>query len=109
MFQLPIDDMIFCIDSTGMRSVDGDTVFDICANSWDYPCPESPYSFSYEYDDGVKEIRDHGDRKGHAIRFVGTEGEVMVDRGGRIATTPSDLSGRPLKPSVTPTTCRQHC
>jgi predicted dehydrogenase len=54
---------------------------------------------SYEYGDGVKVIRDHGDRKGHAIRFVGTEGEVMVDRGGRIATTPSDLSGRPLKPS----------
>jgi predicted dehydrogenase len=54
---------------------------------------------SYEYGDGVQVIRDHGDRKRHAIRFVGTEGEVMVDRGGRIATTPSDLSGRPLKPS----------
>ena len=54
---------------------------------------------SYKYSDGVRVIRDHGDRKGHAIRFVGTEGEVMVDRGNRIATTPSDLVGRPLKPS----------
>ena len=54
---------------------------------------------SYKYSDGVRVIRDHGDRKGHAIRFVGTEGEVMVDRGNRIATTPSDLAGRPLKPS----------
>ena len=54
---------------------------------------------SYVYDDGVKVIRDHGDRKGYAIRFVGTEGDVMVDRGGRIGTTPSDLASRPLKPS----------
>ena len=35
---------------------------------------------SFEYDDGVKVIRDHGDRKGHAIRFVGSEGEVMVSQ-----------------------------
>jgi hypothetical protein len=54
---------------------------------------------SFKYGDGVRVIRDYGDRKGHAIRFVGTEGEVMVDRGNRIATTPSDLAGRPLKPS----------
>ena len=54
---------------------------------------------SFKYGDGVRVIRDYGDRKGHAIRFVGTEGEVMVDRGNRIATTPSGLAGRPLKPS----------
>jgi len=54
---------------------------------------------TYEYDDGVKVLRDHPDNKGHMIRFIGTEGEVRVSRGGRIETTPSVLANRPLSSS----------
>lgn len=59
---------------------------------------DQPYQY-FEYDDGVRVIRDWGDRKGHMIRFVGEEGEVMVSRGERIDTTPASLAGRPLSPS----------
>lgn len=54
---------------------------------------------SYEYDDGVRVIRDHPNRKGHMIRFIGTEGEVCVSRGEKIESTPADLVSRPLSPS----------
>ena len=54
---------------------------------------------SYVYDDGVKVIRDHGDRKGGAIRFIGTKGEVIVNRGGFLETAPTYLASCPLKPS----------
>ncbi len=56
---------------------------------------------NYEYDDGVKVVRDHSDMKGHMIRFIGTEGEVLVSRGGKIESTPADLTNRPLSPSDT--------
>ncbi|ADE53816.1 Gfo/Idh/MocA family protein [Coraliomargarita akajimensis] len=56
---------------------------------------------SYEYADGIKVVRDNPDRKGHMIRFIGTEGEVCVSRGGRIDTTPADLASRPLGPGDT--------
>ncbi|WOO40625.1 Gfo/Idh/MocA family oxidoreductase [Rubellicoccus peritrichatus] len=60
----------------------------------------SPYQY-FEYEDGVRVVREHPDRKGHMIRFIGTEGEVMVSRGGRIDTTPADLASRPLGSSDT--------
>ncbi len=52
----------------------------------------------YEYDDGIRVIRDWGDRKGHMIRFVGDEGEVLVSRQNRLDTTPVSLAGKPLSP-----------
>jgi hypothetical protein len=33
------------------------------------------------------------------IRFVGTEGDVCVSRGGRIESTPPQLASRPLGPN----------
>jgi hypothetical protein len=33
------------------------------------------------------------------IQFIGTEGEVMVSRGGRLDTTPVSLAARPLIPN----------
>ncbi|MDQ8200666.1 Gfo/Idh/MocA family oxidoreductase [Pelagicoccus enzymogenes] len=59
---------------------------------------DQPYQY-YEYDDGVRVIRDWGDFKGHMIRFVGEEGEVMVSRDNRLDTLPVSLAGRPLEPS----------
>ncbi|MFQ3242019.1 MAG: putative dehydrogenase, partial [Lentimonas sp.] len=53
----------------------------------------------YEYADGIKVVRDHPDRNGHMIRFIGTEGEVFVSRGGELETTPTGLASRPLSPS----------
>lgn len=61
---------------------------------------DQPYQY-FEYDDGIRVIRDWGDRKGHMIRFVGEEGEVMVSRNGLIDTTPTSLAGTPLSPSDT--------
>ncbi|MBD5780122.1 Gfo/Idh/MocA family oxidoreductase [Pelagicoccus sp. NFK12] len=61
---------------------------------------DQPYQY-YEYDDGVRVIRDWGDFKGHMIRFVGEEGEVMVSRDNRLDTLPVSLAGRPLEPSDT--------
>ena len=51
------------------------------------------------YDDGIKVVRDHPDRKGHMIRFIGTEGDVMVSRNGGLETNPPELATRPLQPS----------
>ena len=62
------------------------------------PNHDQPYQY-FEYANGIRVIRDWGDRKGHMIRFVGSEGEVMVSRDGRIDTTPISLAGRPLGPN----------
>ena len=59
---------------------------------------KNPYDH-FIYDDGIKVVRDHPDRKGHMIRFVGTEGDVMVSRNGGLATSPPELASRPLQPS----------
>jgi predicted dehydrogenase len=53
------------------------------------------------YADGTKVLRDHRDNKGHMIRFMGTEGEVLVSRGDRLDTTPVQLARRPLQPGDT--------
>ncbi|NBB80029.1 MAG: Gfo/Idh/MocA family oxidoreductase [Verrucomicrobia bacterium] len=50
----------------------------------------------YEYADGIRVVRDHPDRSGHMIRFIGSEGEVFVSRGGRIETLPGNLANKPL-------------
>jgi len=53
----------------------------------------------YEYAGGLRVVRDAPETKGHMIRFVGSEGEVMVSRAGLLATAPADLASRPLSPS----------
>lgn len=58
---------------------------------------DQPYQY-FEYDDGVRVIRDWGDRKGHMIRFVGDEGEVLVSRGNELDTLPVSYAGKPLAP-----------
>ncbi len=50
------------------------------------------------YADGTKVLRDHPDRKGHMIRFIGDKGEVSVSRGDRLDTLPVALKDRPLGP-----------
>ena len=57
-----------------------------------------PYSY-FEYADGIKVVRDHPETKGHMIRFIGTDGEVLVSRAGKIKTTPAALASRPLGPA----------
>jgi hypothetical protein len=42
------------------------------------------------YANGTKVIRD-GDTRGHMIRFIGDQGEVLVGRDGRFAATPASL------------------
>lgn len=56
-----------------------------------------PHSY-YEYSDGIKVVRDHPETKGHMIRFIGSEGEVLVSRGGKIKSTPMVLVNQPLGP-----------
>ncbi|MBI5388050.1 MAG: Gfo/Idh/MocA family oxidoreductase [Verrucomicrobia bacterium] len=51
------------------------------------------------YRDGAKVLRDHPDRKGHMIRFIGEKGEVCVSRGDRLDTTPVSLKDQPLAPN----------
>jgi hypothetical protein len=53
------------------------------------------------YADGVKVFRDSPgeDRKDHMIRFVGTDGDVCVSRGNKLATNPAQLAQQPLRPS----------
>ncbi len=50
----------------------------------------------YVYADGIKVFRDHPGTNGHMIRFIGSEGEIAVSRGGRLDTTPGELVNRPL-------------
>lgn len=57
-----------------------------------------PYQTHY-YANGIKVLRDHAVKGGHMIQFIGSEGEVMVSRGGRIDTTPVALAQRPLRAS----------
>ncbi len=54
---------------------------------------------THYYADGTEVIRDHPDSGGHMIRFIGTDGEVLVSRGGRIDTKPVELAKTPLRPS----------
>jgi predicted dehydrogenase len=51
------------------------------------------------YRDGIKVLRDHPDRKGHMIRFIGDQGEVCVSRDDKLDTTPVALKNRPIAPS----------
>ncbi|MGD9420122.1 MAG: Gfo/Idh/MocA family protein [Verrucomicrobiota bacterium JB025] len=44
----------------------------------------------HQYENGIKVIRD-GDSRGNMIRFIGTEGEVLVGRSNKFSTTPADL------------------
>ncbi|WOO42553.1 Gfo/Idh/MocA family oxidoreductase [Rubellicoccus peritrichatus] len=60
---------------------------------------EGEKHMTYVYDDGVKVIKNHPEMKGHMIRFIGTEGEVLVSRGGKLKSTPKELASRPLNPS----------
>ena len=54
-----------------------------------------PYAY-YLYESGTRVVRDHPDSKGFMIRFIGSEGEVCVSRGGKIQTTPARLMSQPL-------------
>lgn len=54
---------------------------------------------THYYGNGIPVLRDHPVKGGHMIQFIGTEGEVMVSRGGRLDTTPVSLAGRALNPS----------
>ncbi len=53
----------------------------------------------HQYDDGVKVIRDYPIRDGHMIRFVGTDGDIWVSRGGRLDTSVPEMAKRPLSPN----------
>lgn len=53
---------------------------------------------THVYADGTKVLRDHPTRNGQMIQFIGSEGEVLVSRGGRLETTPADLRDRPPGP-----------
>ena len=59
---------------------------------------EHTYQTHY-YANGIRVLRDHPDRMGHMIRFIGSEGEVRVSRGGRLDTNPVGLAQQPLRPS----------
>ena len=52
----------------------------------------------HQYGDGIKVIRDCPIDNGHMIRFIGTEGDVWVSRGGRLDTSVPELAKRPLSP-----------
>ena len=54
---------------------------------------------THYYANGIKVLRDHPVKGGHMIQFIGTEGEVMVSRGGRLDATPASLIKRPLGPT----------
>jgi predicted dehydrogenase len=53
---------------------------------------------THYYANGTRVLRDHPDRKGHMIRFIGTDGEVMVSRNDMIDTVPVELVQTPLRP-----------
>ncbi len=53
-----------------------------------------PYQY-HQYANGVKVIRNHPEQRGHMIRFIGTQGEVMVSRNG-LDTDPAYLENTPL-------------
>lgn len=51
------------------------------------------------YAGGTQVFRNHPDMKGHMIRFLGEDGEVLVSRGDRLETTPARLKAQPLGPN----------
>ncbi len=51
------------------------------------------------YANGISVLRDHPVTGGQMIEFVGTEGQVMVSRNGRLDTIPVELAQRPLGPN----------
>jgi predicted dehydrogenase len=51
------------------------------------------------YSNGTRVLRDHPDRKGHMIRFLGEQGEVCVSRQDKLDTLPGELKTRPLGPN----------
>ena len=51
------------------------------------------------YANGVSVLRDHPVQGGQMIEFVGTEGQIMVSRNGRLATNPPELMDRPFGPN----------
>jgi len=51
----------------------------------------------YRYADGITVWRDREPKSGHMIRFIGTEGEVMVSR-GKIVTSPAELVRHKFSP-----------
>ena len=53
-----------------------------------------PYQY-HQYANGLKVIRDHPDQRGHMIRFIGEDGEVLVSRSG-LETDPPELARKPL-------------
>ena len=59
---------------------------------------DNQYQTHY-YADGTKVLRDYPDTGGHMIRFIGTEGEVMVSRNNQIDTIPAELVQAPLLPN----------
>ncbi|MBN2588264.1 MAG: Gfo/Idh/MocA family oxidoreductase [Sedimentisphaerales bacterium] len=54
---------------------------------------------THYYKNGISVLRDHPVTGGQMIEFVGTEGQVMVSRNGRLETVPSDLKDRPMGPN----------
>lgn len=54
---------------------------------------------THYYADGTRVLRDHETWGGHMIQFIGTQGEVMVSRGGRLDTKPVELAQQPVLPS----------
>jgi predicted dehydrogenase len=56
-----------------------------------------PYQY-HQYANGIRVYRDHPDDEDHMIRFIGERGDILVSRNG-LASTPPDLSRRPLNPS----------
>jgi predicted dehydrogenase len=59
---------------------------------------DTQYQTHY-YADGTKVLRDYPDTGGHMIRFIGSEGEVMVSRNNQIDTIPEELVQAPLLPN----------
>ncbi len=53
------------------------------------------------YENGIKVLRNHPTKNGQMIQFIGTKGEVLVSRGNKLETTPSELAALPLSPDDT--------
>ena len=54
---------------------------------------------THVYADGTKVLRDHPDRNGHMIHFIGEDGTVSVSRGGRLDATPAELVRQSVGPN----------
>lgn len=51
---------------------------------------------SHKYEGGPLVVRDHPERNGHMIHFIGTEGTVSVSRGNRVECSRPELVNEPL-------------